>query len=95
MTMQNKYKRKFTLIELMIVLSTIVGNYITAVEITDGAIHITLGNNVNKHVLGKTASIRPAVAAVSAKVPIAWIRGYAPVPAGMAAKGENRTDLLP
>jgi type IV pilus assembly protein PilA len=73
----------------------IVGNYVTAVEIKDGAIHITLGNRVNKHVLGKIISIRPAVVAASAKVPIAWVRGYASVPAGMAVKGENRTDLQP
>jgi type IV pilus assembly protein PilA len=73
----------------------IVGNYVTAVEIRDGAVHVTLGNRVNKHVLGKIISIRPAVVAASAKVPIAWIRGYASVPAGMAARGANRTDLLP
>jgi type IV pilus assembly protein PilA len=73
----------------------IVGNYVTAVKIVDGAVHITLGNRVNRHVLGKTLSVRPAVVAASAKVPIAWVRGYASVPAGMTAKGENRTDLLP
>lgn len=72
----------------------IVGNYVTALEISDGAIHITLGNRVNRHVLGKTLSVRPAVVPASAKVPIAWIRGYASVPSGMAVKGENRTDLM-
>jgi type IV pilus assembly protein PilA len=72
----------------------IVGNYVTAMEIKDGAIHITLGNRINKHAINKTVSVRPAVVAVSAKVPIAWVRGYASVPAGMVVKGKNRTDLL-
>lgn len=73
----------------------IVGNYVTAVQVKGGVIHITLGNRINKHALDKTISVRPAVVAASAKVPIAWVRGYASVPAGMAVKGENRTDLLP
>ncbi|MDA8141697.1 MAG: pilin [Desulfobacteraceae bacterium] len=73
----------------------IVGNYVTAVAVQDGAVHVTLGNRVNRHAAGKTISIRPAVVEQSTKIPIAWVRGLAPVPNGMAARGENRTDLLP
>ncbi|NNK01939.1 MAG: pilin [Desulfatitalea sp.] len=72
----------------------IVGNYVTAVTIREGAIHITLGNRVNRHVAGKILSIRSAVVARSAKVPIAWVRGKASVPNGMVVKGENRTNLF-
>lgn len=73
----------------------IVGNYVQALEIQNGAIHVKLGNRVNKHILEKTISVRPAIVSQSSKVPIAWVRGLASVPSGMQVKGENRTDLLP
>lgn len=73
----------------------IVGNYVTALQIEDGAIHLKLGNRVNRHILDKTLSVRPAVVSVSTKIPIAWVRGLASVPAGMEVKGDNRTDLMP
>ena len=72
----------------------IVGNYVTAVEISEGAIHITLGNRVNNNILGKILSVRPAVVKSSSKIPIAWVRGLASIPKGMTVLGENRTDLL-
>lgn len=71
-----------------------IGNFVTGVEVKDGAVHVTLGNRVNKHILAKTFSTRPAIVQQSAKVPIAWVRGLASVPVGMVARGENRTDLL-
>lgn len=73
----------------------IVGNYVQALEIQNGAIHVKLGNRVNKHIFEKIISIRPAIVPQSSKVPIAWVRGLASVPNGMQVKGENRTDLLP
>ncbi len=73
----------------------IVGNFVQALEIKDGAIHVTLGNRVNKHILDKTLSVRPAIVPQSQKIPIAWVRGLASVPNGMQVKGENHTDLLP
>lgn len=72
----------------------IVGNYVTALEISEGAIHITLGNRVNSHIQSKILSVRPAVVKASAKIPIAWIRGLASVPKGMTVSGENRTNLM-
>jgi len=73
----------------------IVGNYVTALTVESGVVHITLGNRVNRHIMGKTISVRPALVAASTKVPIAWVKGYAPVPGGMTVKGGNRTDILP
>jgi len=73
----------------------IVGNYVTALEISEGAIHVTLGNRINSHIQGRILSVRPAVVKASAKIPIAWIRGLAPVPNGMTVLGENRTNLMP
>lgn len=71
----------------------IVGNFVTALTIDKGAIHVTLGNRINQHAGGKVISIRPAFVEISRKVPIAWVRGMASVPSGMKAQGENRTNL--
>jgi type IV pilus assembly protein PilA len=73
----------------------IVGNYVTALKITDGVIHITLGNRANNNIRGKVISVRPAIVPSSSKIPIAWVRGLASVPNGMTVLGENQTDLLP
>jgi type IV pilus assembly protein PilA len=72
----------------------IIGNYVTRVQVVDGAINVTLGNRVNKNALGKTVTIRPAIVKGETKVPISWIYGYASVPEGMQVLGKNNTDLL-
>lgn len=71
----------------------IVGNYVTAVEVKDGAIHITLGHRVNRNVAGKVLSLRPAAVEGYPQVPLAWNCGIASAPQGMKTFGENRTDL--
>ena len=72
----------------------IIGNYVTRVQVIDGAINVTLGNRVNKHALAKTITIRPAIVKGEARVPISWIYGYASIPQGMQVLGKNNTDLL-
>jgi len=71
----------------------IVSNFVSAVQVQGGAIHLTLGNNVNATLKGKTLSLRPAVVPDSPVVPIAWVCGYANVPDKMTAMGENRTNI--
>jgi type IV pilus assembly protein PilA len=39
----------------------IVANYVSAVAVEDGAIHITFGNRVNTTIAGKILTLRPAV----------------------------------
>lgn len=73
----------------------IVGNYVQRVELRDGAIHITLGNRVNRTVAGKIVTLRPAVVEGAARVPIAWVCAQASVPGGMKVLGEDRTDVPP
>ena len=70
-----------------------VGNYVNAVAIEDGAIHITLGNRANNAVAGKILSLRPAVIEDSPVVPVAWVCGYAEAPNKMTVHGQNRTDV--
>lgn len=71
----------------------IVGNFVSAIAVTDGVINITLGNRANKHAVGKVLTLRPAIVADAKIVPIAWVCGYASVPNGMAVAGKNITSL--
>ena len=71
----------------------IVNNYVSAVLVQNGAIHVSFGNRANALIKGKTLSIRPAVVEEAPVVPVAWVCGNAEVPGKMTAKGENRTDV--
>lgn len=73
----------------------IVGNYVSAVTVSDGVTHLSFGQKANRNLAGKTLSVRPAVVSGYPQVPIAWVCGLAGVPTPMQAAGENRTDLPP
>ncbi len=73
----------------------IVSNYVSAVAVANGAIHLTFGNNINAALKGKILTIRPAVVEDAPIVPVAWICGNARPPDQMTVKGENRTNLPP
>lgn len=71
----------------------IVGNYVSAVAVQDGAIQITFGNSVNKSIFGKVLSLRPAVVEDEPVVPVAWICGHAAGPDKMTIKGNDQTSV--
>jgi type IV pilus assembly protein PilA len=71
----------------------IVSNYVKAVSVQDGAIHITFGNRANGLINGKTLTLRPAVVEDAPVVPVAWVCGMAEGPDKMTVKGENRTNI--
>lgn len=71
----------------------IVGNYVSQLEVRDGVTHLRFGNSANRHLAGKTLSVRPAVVKAYPQVPIAWVCAQAGVPAQMQAMGDDRTDL--
>ena len=73
----------------------LIGNYVTSVELENGAFHLTLGNRVNQQLQGKVLTIRPAVAEGSPNSPYAWISGYAEPAPGMQAVGTNKTTVDP
>jgi type IV pilus assembly protein PilA len=73
----------------------IIGNYVTGINVKDGAIDITFGNRANKYLVGKTITLRPAVVAAAPVVPIAWVCGNASAPEKMKVMGENTTNLPP
>lgn len=73
----------------------IVSNFVSAVEVQSGAIHMTFGNKAHPQIKGKILSFRPAVIEESQIVPVAWVCGNANAPDKMAIKGENKTNIPP
>jgi type IV pilus assembly protein PilA len=75
--------------------SRMIGNYVSALRVADGAIHLELGNYAASGLSGKVLSLRPAVVNDSPGSPISWVCGYLPPAQGMTAIGENRTTVHP
>lgn len=73
----------------------IVSNFVSAVEVQDGAIHITFGNKAHPKIKGKILTLRPAVIEESQIVPVTWVCGNAKAPEKMTLKGENKTNVSP
>ena len=71
----------------------ILGNYLEAAELVDGALHLQLGNKIRPELKGKFVSVRPIFVPGTANTPISWICGNDTVPPNMLAAGENRTDI--
>ena len=71
----------------------IVGNFVTAVSVSDGAVTLTFGNNANQSIEGKKLTLRPAIVAEHRAVPIAWVCANVTVPHGMELKGRDATDI--
>jgi type IV pilus assembly protein PilA len=73
----------------------IVGNFVTGVNVDQGAITLTFGNNASKAIEGKRLTIRPAVVPDEPAVPIAWLCHAIGVPKGMDVRGRDETDVPP
>lgn len=71
----------------------IVNNFVSAVAVENGAVHVTFGNRASGLIKGKTLTLRPAVVEDAPIVPVAWVCGLASVPGKMTARGENRTNI--
>ncbi|MEO0971782.1 MAG: pilin [Pseudomonadota bacterium] len=71
----------------------LIGNFVTQIEIVDGAMHVTLGNYVHQELLDHVVTVRPVVVTGSPTSPIAWGCGSGEPPPGMEAVGEDRTDV--
>lgn len=73
----------------------LIGNFVTGMELADGAIHVHLGNNVHSELMGKWLTLRPAVVEGSPASPFSWLCGNRNPVEGMRAIGENKTDIPP
>jgi type IV pilus assembly protein PilA len=71
----------------------IVSNFISAVEVHNGVIHMTFGNKAHPQIKGKILSFRPAVIEESQIVPVTWVCGNAKAPDKMKVMGENKTNV--
>jgi type IV pilus assembly protein PilA len=71
----------------------LIGNYVTRVEVNQGAISVTFGNFVNKSIEGQIVTLQPIVVKGSPASPMSWRCGYRGVPNGMEPVGENRTNM--
>jgi type IV pilus assembly protein PilA len=71
----------------------LIGNYVTRVEVRNGAINVTFGNFVNKTIEGQVVTLQPIVVKGSPASPMSWRCGYRGVPNGMESVGENRTNM--
>lgn len=71
----------------------IFGNYITKVEIEQGAISVQFGNRSNQKIIDKWVTLRPGAVAAAKQVPISWLCGVAHPVEGLTYSGTNRTDL--
>lgn len=71
----------------------IVSNFISKVEVQDGAIHMTFGNKAHPKLKDKILSLRPAVIEESQLVPVTWVCGNAKAPNKMTVKGANKTNV--
>lgn len=71
----------------------IVSQWVKAVTVDHGAIHIAFGNRANKALQGKVLTVRPAGVPDARIVPVTWLCGAAPAPEKMQAQGDNRTDV--
>lgn len=71
----------------------IVSNFISAVEVENGAIHMTFGNKAHPQIKGKILTLRPAVIEESQIVPVTWVCAGAKPPEKMTLKGEDKTNV--
>jgi type IV pilus assembly protein PilA len=71
----------------------VVNNFISAVAIENGAIHITFGNRANNLINGKILTLRPAVVADAPVVPVTWVCAAASAPPQMTVQGADRTTV--
>ena len=71
----------------------IIGNYVTGVAVSDGAIVISYGNRSNRNIVGRKLALRPAVVEGYPSVPLSWVCGAAAGPDKMRLLGRNETDL--
>lgn len=71
----------------------IVNNYVSAVLVENGAIHMTFGNKAHNVIKGKVLSMRPAVIEESEIVPVTWVCGNAKAPEQMTVMGVNKTNV--
>jgi type IV pilus assembly protein PilA len=71
----------------------LIGNYVTNIQVEDGALHITMGNHANTLIANHVITLQPIVVTGSPASPMSWRCGLRSIPAGMEGVGPNHTDI--
>jgi len=71
----------------------IIGTYVTALNVKQGAITVTFGSKANRFIQGKHVTLRPGYVPDAPIVPLSWVCGFAAPVAGLTFAGENATDI--
>ena len=71
----------------------IIGTYVSALKVNQGAITVTFGSKANRLIQGKHVTLRPGYVPDAPVVPLSWICGLAAPVAGLKFAGENATDI--
>lgn len=71
----------------------LIGNYVTRIQVSDGAMHIEFGSLANENIKGKRVTLQPLLVKGSSASPMSWRCARRQIPAGMVAMGENRTTI--
>jgi type IV pilus assembly protein PilA len=71
----------------------LIGNYVTRIEVVNGAMHIEFGNLANDNIKGAVLTLQPLVVKGSPASPMSWRCANRAIPNGMEAVGENRTTI--
>jgi type IV pilus assembly protein PilA len=71
----------------------LIGNFVTKIELTNGAFHLYFGNKAHLNLKNKILSVRPISVKDSPESPISWVCGFSIVPDGMIAVGNNLTNI--
>ena len=71
----------------------IVSQLVKDLNVVNGAITLTFGNNASKALDGMTLTFRPAVVPDERAVPIAWLCHGVGVPKGMQVLGDDLTNI--
>ena len=69
------------------------GTYLRKVEVREGSLHLTLGQNLPQSLHGKVISLRPVFVEDTPQTPLSWVCAGARVPDGMTVSGVDLTDL--
>lgn len=71
----------------------IVNERVRSVTVSNGAIHITFGNQATRALQGQVLTVRAAGVPDARMVPLVWLCGRAAPPDPMQAQGEDRTSV--
>jgi len=71
----------------------IVGNYVSAVTVVDGAVNLKFGNGAHPDIKDKQLTYRMAISKDAKEAPRSWICAARPVPDKMEVVGTNITNV--